>query len=160
MPAYTVYQPPARRYGKADSADRAVFVRDGFYFGAFLFGALWLIWRRLWLVFILYLLAMAGIEYGLRQLGVGTGARIAVMVLVALLIGMEAATLRRWTLLRRGWRECGVVIASDLEMAERRFFDARRVRETARVTPVATAVSSEPESAGAVGLFPEPRSGG
>ena len=43
-------------------------------------------------------------------------------LLVALLIGFEAATLRRWTLARRGWKTLGFVVGEDAEMAERRFF--------------------------------------
>ena len=46
-------------------------------------------------------------------------------VLFALLIGFEAATLRRFTLARRRrWRNVGIVVGDDLELAERRFFDA------------------------------------
>ncbi len=40
------------------------------------------------------------------------------------MIGLEASTLRRFTLRRRGWRNVGVVSGDDLEDAERRFFDA------------------------------------
>ena len=42
--------------------------------------------------------------------------------LVALLIGFEAATLRRWKLTRRGWQMLGFVVGEDVEMAEQRFF--------------------------------------
>ena len=43
-------------------------------------------------------------------------------LLVALLIGFEAATIRRWKLTRRGWKMLGFVVGEDAEMAERRFF--------------------------------------
>ena len=36
----------------------------------------------------------------------------------------EAATLRRFTLGRRRWRNVGIVVGDDMETAERRFFDA------------------------------------
>jgi hypothetical protein len=49
---------------------------------------------------------------------------IAVSLLLALLVGFEAATLRRFTLARRRWKNVGIVVADDLESAERRFFDA------------------------------------
>ena len=45
-------------------------------------------------------------------------------LLIALLVGLEAGTLRRFTLTRRGWKNVGVVSGDDLEDAERRFFDA------------------------------------
>ena len=45
------------------------------------------------------------------------------MMLIALLMGFEAASLRRWTLSRRKWRQLDIVVADDEEAAERRFFD-------------------------------------
>ena len=44
-------------------------------------------------------------------------------VLIALLMGFEAASLQRWTLSRRRWRQLDIVVADDEEAAERRFFD-------------------------------------
>jgi len=43
--------------------------------------------------------------------------------LVALLMGFEAASLQRWTLSRRNWRQLDTVVGDDEESAERRFFD-------------------------------------
>jgi len=40
-----------------------------------------------------------------------------------LLMGFEAASVRRWTLSRHKWRQLDIVIAEDSESAERRFFD-------------------------------------
>ena len=37
-----------------------MFVRDGFYFWAFLLGPLWMLWRRLWLVLVVYLVGIDG----------------------------------------------------------------------------------------------------
>ena len=66
MTTYTVHEPPARAGEAAGDPDRFVFVRDGFYFWAFLFGPLWLLWRRLWLVLLLYLVAIeAALHVGL-----------------------------------------------------------------------------------------------
>ena len=45
-------------------------------------------------------------------------------LLISLLVGIEAGTLRRFTLARRGWKNVGVVSGYDLEDAERRFFAA------------------------------------
>jgi hypothetical protein len=38
-------------------------------------------------------------------------------------MGFEAASLWRWTVSRRKWRQLDVVVADDEETAERRFFD-------------------------------------
>src|SRR5712671_1829282 len=66
-----------------------------------------MLWRRLWLIFLAYLMLMAAVMVGLRSAGVGPGARFLVMALIALLVGFEAANLRRLALLRDGWRESG-----------------------------------------------------
>jgi hypothetical protein len=158
MPAFSVLEPPARAdRPAARHAERFVFLREGFSWGAFLFGALWMIWRRLWLVLVIYVVAASLIEFGLRRLGIPSQARFMVFFLIALLIGMEAASLRRWTLLRRGWRDRGIVVADDLEMAERRFFDSWSATSLPPPPPPPpyAPVSNEP----VIGLFPEPGGG-
>jgi Protein of unknown function (DUF2628) len=166
MPAFAVFEPPARAGRVAtDHTDRFVFLRERFGWAAFLFGPLWMIWRRLWLVLIMYLVVLGLIEFGLRRLGIDAQARFTVYFLVALLVGMEAATLRRWTLLRRGWRDRGIVVADDLEMAERRFFDswsADRPMPPPPPPPPPQPPLYAPASnsgAGVIGLFPEPGGG-
>jgi hypothetical protein len=165
MAAYAVFEAPAHDGSPVHPADRFVFVRDGFSFGAFLLGPLWMLWRRLWLVLLIYVLVIAALELAIWWLGIGSIARTTVNLLIAFLIGIEAATLRRWTLLRRGWRDRGIVIASDRELAERRFFDVTSAREvTGR--PVAGGASGplsasyRPVGSDVVGLFPEPGGGG
>ena len=162
MPAFAVFEPPARAgRGGAHHTDRFVFLRERFSWAAFLFGALWMIWRRLWLVLIIYLIVLGLIELGLQRLGIASQVRFAVYFLVALLVGFEAASMRRWTLLRRGWRDRGIVIADDLEMAERRFFDAwstdRAMPPPPPPPPPYAPASSS--GAGVIGLFPEPGGG-
>src|SRR3954453_21516981 len=123
MPVYTVHAPVADGAETRDAADRLVFVRDGFHFWAFLLGPLWLAWHRLWLALIFYIAALVGVAGGLNQLHAGAGTRFAVTLLIALLMGFEAASLWRWTVSRRNWRQLDVVVADDEETAERRFFD-------------------------------------
>jgi hypothetical protein len=81
--------------------------------------------------------------------------------LVSLLVGLEAGTLRRFTLNRRGWNTIGVVSGNDLEDAERRFFDAwvRRAAEPLAAAPPRAPSAPMPRMAQppqVVGLFPEP----
>jgi hypothetical protein len=162
MPTFTVHEPRPRKGESAASPERFVFVRDGFYFWAFAVSPLWLLLRRLWLVFVLYLLAVIAINVGLFFLNAPGVAKFAVSFLISLLIGFEAGTLWRWTLARRKAKTVGVVVAEDLEMAERRFFAAW----TERQTPV-TSAKSEPQystpvrrgpptGSDVIGLFPEP----
>jgi Protein of unknown function (DUF2628) len=123
MPVYTVHAPAADGGEAGRAADRFVFVRDGFSFWALLFGPLWLLWHRLWLALIGYIAVTVGVAVALALLHAGAGTRFTVMLLIALLMGLEAASLRRWTMSRRKWRQLDVVVADDEETAERRFFD-------------------------------------
>jgi hypothetical protein len=124
MSIYTVHEPPSKPDGSTPDPDRFVFVRDGFSFWAFLLGPLWMLRHRLWLVFVGYVIVAVALQVGLRLIGASSGVIITVSLLLALLVGFEAATLRRFTLARRRWKNVGIVVADDLESAERRFFDA------------------------------------
>ncbi len=122
MPVYTVHAPIADNAGIA-ATDRFAFVRDGFHFWAALLGPLWLAWHRLWLALIGWIIVMIAIEVGMARLGASGTAMFFTNVLIALLTGFEAASIRRWTLSRRNWRQLDIVVAEDEESAERRFFD-------------------------------------
>jgi Protein of unknown function (DUF2628) len=162
MPAFAVLEPPGFHDTAIEHADRFVFLHEKFGRGAFLFGPLWMIWRRLWVELLVYLAAMALIAYALRALGVGGLTIVVVFGLIHLFLGLEATTLVRWARVRRGWRDCGVVIADDLDMAERRFFDSRvALRAAARPAPMATPgpLRAGPSSPDIIGLFPEPGGG-
>jgi hypothetical protein len=165
MPAYSVLEPPRRNRSASDHADRFVFVREKFSVAAFLFGPLWMIWRRLWLVLMVYTVMVGLIGYGLQRVEIAWAARIAVYVLIQFLVGLEATGLRRWSRVRRGWRDCGTVIADDIETAERRFFDARAARaptpSSLAPTPVPPMATNPmgPLPPDIIGLFPEPGGG-
>lgn len=123
MPVYTVHAPVAAGPDARSATDKFVFVRDGFYFWAFLLGPFWLAWRKLWLALLGYVIVVSVAAIPLVVFQAGGGTRFAVMLLIALLMGFEAASLRRWTLSRRKWRQLDIVVADDEETAERRFFD-------------------------------------
>ena len=166
MPTYTVHAAPPKAGEQQSDPQLFLFVRDGFHFWAFLLAPLWLIYRRLWLALVGYIVVAAvlgGILYALhapwflKSLG---------SFLLALLIGFEAATLRRWTLDRRGWKTLGFVVGDDAEDAERRFFatwTARANVPTAPPPPPAPAANyaspvrrGSPSGSDVIGLFPEP----
>ena len=137
MASYVVMEPPAH------GSDGAVLVRDGFHFFAFLVPILWLPFNRLWIETLVVL--VAGLVIG--ALGSLTGwsnvATVASLML-AILIGLEASTLKIAALRRRGWREWGVVEANDARDAEIRYLaevsDAEPDEELeARMQPVAAA---------------------
>src|SRR5262245_57371402 len=119
MSTYTVHEPPLKRYDTLADPERFVFVRDGFSFWAFLLAPLWMLRRRMWLVFIGYVIVAAAVQTALHFIGASVAVRMSASVLLALLVGMEAPTLRRFTLARRGYAPVGVVIGDDREAAER-----------------------------------------
>ena len=162
MAVYTVHEPPRRVGDMLAHTERFVFVRDGFAWSAFLFAPLWMLRHRLWLALLGYVLVVSGLLLGLRAVGASGGSSVLAYALLALLIGIEASTLRRWTLARRRWTALGVVIADDLEAAERRFFDAW-VKDAddivSRVRPDLMAPAPRvpgTSNQDVIGLFPEP----
>ena len=172
MPVYTVHAPVTH---SADyrATDRFAFVRDGFHVWAALLGVVWLAWHRLWLALLGWIVVMAAIDVGMVELGTGVGTIFLVDVLLALLLGFEAASLKRWTLSRRNWRQLDIVVADDEETAEHRFFDRWTAKQRAlsndqaavdRGAPPPTRdIPGQPFSkppplprSEIIGLFPEP----
>jgi hypothetical protein len=123
MRIYTVHAPRTSDMHSRAAGDRAVFVRDGFHVWAFVFGGFWLLYHRLWWALLGYIVVMAGVSVSLGVLRVSGGVSLCVLLLIGLLMGLEAASLRRWTLSRGKWRQLDVVAGTNEQDAERRFFD-------------------------------------
>jgi hypothetical protein len=163
MPVYTVHEPPQRE-SDDDALGHAMrfrFVRDGFHFWAFLLAPLWMLLHRLWIELIAYLLIVGGAAFVMRRLGIEETAGFWVALFLAVLIGMEASSLLRWKLARRGFAQVGIVVGDDLEEAERRFFASWDGEEVARpaVVPTVGSPFTPPASTSGdiVGLFPQPQ---
>jgi len=166
MAVFTVHAPPQQIGDAAQALDYFAFVRDGFSFWAFLLAPFWMLWHRMWLVLMLYVAFSAGLETLVRVLGVSAFAVGLIGIVISLAIGLEAATLCRFTLSRRGWKNVGVVSGDDREAAERRFFDAWVSQPAGQHDAAATAVPSAlntaapmpriPQPPDIIGLFPEP----
>ena len=170
MPLYTVFAPPLKPGETAPDPVRFVFVKDGFCWPALFVPELWLLFRRMWLVFLLYLAATLVISV----IGEKVGGPLpwAALILMHLLFALEGNALRRWKLAGAGYEFVGVA-EGKREAAELRFFGQWQ-------PPVATAAPQEPpaaarpaeaatapmqmpaavpvsaESGGVVGLFPAP----
>jgi hypothetical protein len=162
MPTYTVHAPPPKAGETVSDPQRFVFLRDGFHFWAFLLPPLWLLYRRLWLALLGYVILAGALGAAFYFAGAPGWLKSLGGLLLALLVGFEAATLRRWTLMRRGWASLGFIVGDDEESAERRFFAAW----AARATPAPMAASAPqysppvrrgpPSASDVIGLFPEP----
>jgi hypothetical protein len=169
MAVYTVHQPPLRKYEAAPDPERFAFVRDGFSFWAFVFGPLWMLRHQMWLVLLGYIVVAVVMQVGLRLVGASSGSAVFAGFMLALLVGLEAGTLRRYTLGERRWRNVGTIVGSDRETVERRFYDswvrgetiATRSSATASaVTRASSSVAPLPRGPApapdVVGLFPQP----
>jgi hypothetical protein len=130
MPVYTVHVPTGNN-ADIRATDRFAFVRDGFHVWAAVLGVVWLAWHRLWLALIGWIVLMTAIDVGMVRLGIPGTAVFLVDALLALLLGFEAASVQRWTLSRRNWRQLDIVVADDEEAAERRFFDRWTAKQRA-----------------------------
>ncbi|MTI17859.1 DUF2628 domain-containing protein [Rhodobacteraceae bacterium RKSG542] len=123
MAVYLVLSPPEAS-GDLRSYEQAAalrFVRDGFYWLALFFPLLWLLFNRMWLVFLGYLAA-----YGVvAALSAGFGPTLSwiILALFSILFAWEAGALKGWTLQKRGWQVVGLVNAANLTEAETRFFE-------------------------------------
>ena len=159
MTTFTVHEPPPRKNEETASPVRFAFVRDGFYFWAFLLGPVWMLYHRLWLVLLMYLAGTTAIHVALWALGVSGVVKAVVSLLIAVLVGFEAGTLRRWSL--RRWTNRGIVVAYNREAAEHRFFDrwsghmpASASAEPRASRPPGHVPTSDQDI---IGLFPEPQ---
>jgi hypothetical protein len=161
MASFSVCEPPETAPGSFEAADRSAFVKDGWCWPAFFIPPVWLLWRRLWLVFLFWLAAIVAISV-VASLTAAPGAAIsAVEIGFWLWFALEANALRRWTLARRGWRFAGIATGVDRVDAEHRFF-ARRGLATAPPLPpqsvgqpVLPRAAQPTASAGVIGVFPE-----
>jgi hypothetical protein len=121
MTAYTVHIPNAA-LGATPAPDKIVFLRDGFSWGAFLFGPLWLAWRRAWLAALLWTLALGLVVFASAKLGLSSKTTSIIGFALALGLGFEGSRLVAWTLARKGYLEGDVIIGDNLDEAEEVFF--------------------------------------
>ncbi len=170
MATFLVFE-PADGARTQENAERVVFLRERFSPFAFVFTPFWLLRHRLWLGFLVWLVLFVAITAIGNLLGFGPHSALAAIYAPAFLFGLEGVNLRARKLLRKGYRDAGVVIAEDLETAEQRFFQSWKNAPAAEAPvkndyPYApnTAPPATPESRLAalsgeqnvIGLFPTP----
>ncbi len=122
MKTFTVHAPPDGHGDVLEQAEHFLFVRDSFVWSAAFFAPLWLLTHRLWLSFAGYVGAVALILIGFWSLGIKGSTMGWAIVLLHVLIGFEASSLRRMRLDGAGWLTLGSVIGRDAVECERRFF--------------------------------------
>ncbi|MGL4811855.1 MAG: DUF2628 domain-containing protein [Beijerinckiaceae bacterium] len=167
MASYTIHLPPPDRGTAADTA-RFRLVRDGLAPWAMVLWPVWFLAKRLWLPALAVYLVWAALNLGLYWLGVSPPVIALCWIAFVLLIGLEAHSVERWGLARRGWVEAGVAVAGNAAEAEARAVtalaeppwpaphgpDAPRAMSSGAIVQSAAIASQTPV---VLGLFPEPR---
>jgi hypothetical protein len=159
MKTFTLHLPPDAQPGDPEALERAQLVKDGFSWGAFFFTFLWFFYHRLWLAGVLVLVALLAAGFVLAALDIGRPSATLAQILIQVLVGLEANSLRRWTLARRGRPALDVLIAEDRDGAALKAFGRwlgapAAPRTTGRAAPVAAAPYRGPDPV--IGLFPDP----
>ncbi len=108
---------------KNNETQNTVFIKDGFHWGAFVFGPLWLLSKKLWLAFFGFAALTILVSIGGVKLGLHPVALSALSILLSFFIGSEAAGLLRSRLKRLKFDDAGVVQGQKIYDAECRFFD-------------------------------------
>ena len=162
MKTYTLHLPSDAQAGDRDAFERAVLVKDGFSWGAFFFTFLWFFVHRLWLAGLAVMVALFAVGFLLRGLELTATSATIAQILIHTLIGLEANSLRRWTLERRGQPTLDVVTGHDSDEAAAKAFDRwigspapaqrRSGRAGAGPLPTAAPYGGQPP---VIGLFPD-----
>ena len=161
MTTYTLHLPRDARPGDPTALDESELVKDAFSWGAFFFTFLWFFYHRLWLAglgVLVLVLAFGGL---MALLDVHPLAGSLAQALLQGLIGLEANSLRRWTLARHGLPVADVVTAEDQDEAEAKAFARWLAAKSSLASspprgPAPAAVLSTPRrSEPVIGLFPD-----
>jgi hypothetical protein len=157
MTTFTLHLPREARPGDPTALDQAELVKDAFSWGAFIFTFLWFFFHRLWLAGFAVLAGLIAFWAALNLLDVHPAAAALAQLLLQVLIGLEANSLRRWTLARRGLALADVVTAADRDEAEAKAFARWLEQRPAPIrNPAPAPVLSTPRRPEPViGLFPD-----
>ncbi|MCG6121883.1 MAG: DUF2628 domain-containing protein [Microvirga sp.] len=160
MQVYTVHMPASARPGDPAAFDRAVLVRDGFNIWAFLFSALYFARHRHWLAAVGVFVALAGFAVLVNALDLTPWAAFGAHLLASSLVGLEASSLRRWSLQRAGAPAIDLVSGSGYEDAEAkacaRWLARSETSSAATHEAAAPAFGpARPPERDVIGLFPE-----
>jgi len=165
MRIYNVLEPPLETGSAKPDPVSYAFVKEGFSWPALFLGPFWVLWKRMWLVFLAYL--AAALSIGVLADALPEAISFVPPTLFILLFALEANNLRCWTLERRGYRLVDVSFGDSISEAELRFFSRETTAapatpppaEPKKAPPPFTPPPAPPEAVEIVGLFPRPGGG-
>ena len=117
-----VYSVHLRRHGLDPDRD-IVLVAEAFSWAAFVLSLVWAMWHRMWWVALGLLVISLSINGVGWLLGMDEVSAFVVSFGIAVLTGLLANDLRRWTLERAGFNDCGVVSGDNPDEALARFLE-------------------------------------
>lgn len=121
MSIYLVHTPPSGG-DRVKAAVGTRFTREGFRWGAFVFGPLWLLWHRLWLELFFFIVAAGLLFIGREFWGLREWAATAIGFAISLFLGFEGASMLEGRLERARYTFSDVVAGANIDDVERRFF--------------------------------------
>lgn len=141
------------------AAGRTVFVREKFSWVTLFFAPIVLLRFRLWLVFAAYV--AVAVALGLAEVYGGLPDAVGNVVMIGfnVLLALELPRLRQRKLERLGYEEAAVVVASDRDEAEHRFFAGWEglypaPRAAAALPAIRPSFPAPGGSSGVIGAFP------
>ena len=164
MPTFTVHVPSGIDHD-VERAERTVFVREGFSLAAFVFGPIFLVYRRLWRAVLAWLAAAIVVAVLAHVLALPSPVTLLLFLVLAALVGLEANEARRQALGRRGYIGSALVTGSTRTMVERTFFAGWSSMGVATMAgrpggvPLAASNRVGPGPRQVIGIFPQPSGG-
>ena len=106
-----------------EPTDRVVLLKEGFTFWAFILGAIWLLAKRQWVLFLGFVVVASVLCIAGQLFDLPNAAVALVLAWLQLMLGYHVNDLRAWRLKRRGYRFAGVIAAESPMHAQRRYFE-------------------------------------
>jgi len=164
MRVWTLHEPPAEAgLSRDERADRVVVVKDGFAWWGLVFGILWLLFHRLWLATLIYLVVSFALAALVYFVPLDEDWASWLLLLPSIWVALEGNDMRRRKLAGKGFTQAAAVLAKSRVEAEQRFFaewdSAHPATPAAASTPAARGPQAPRYGAGepqVLGLFPEP----
>lgn len=161
MKTYTIHHRQSDPQAILGDPDRLEVVKEGFCWPAFFIPFIWLIYRRMWIVLLLYIAASMALGAAANILALPPVVGFLMGLGMNLIMGFEGNDLLRWSLARRGIREVDVVTGSDISDAEHRFFrkltgETDRIAAPERHRPTPGHTSAVGSAGSTFDILPEP----
>ena len=119
MRVYTVHL----RHRGLNPDNDIVLVSEGFCWGACVLSLIWALWHRMWLVVLGLVIVSVVLNIMVYMLGMDETTGYFLNVGIAILIGLVANDIRRWSLARLGFVDSGVALGDNQDDALARFLD-------------------------------------